>query len=784
MNDWKFGSFIKLIITVQILILILIGLELNGIAVPLVNQLTGFIYLTFVPGFLLLRVLKIHRVGSVKSLLFAVGLSTSSIMFLGFFMNMFLPLFGISRPISTVPLTVVFCAYVVVLSILCYLRDRDFESHSMIDTSELFSPVFLFLALIPFLAIIGSFAMNYYHSNLISMLLIVLLGTVLLLIGFNRISERWYKFSVWVIAISLLCVSSLVSLLVWGWDIQNEYYLANLVLNHSYWNYMLPDAYNSMLSVVMIAPVYHIFTGVDLDHVFKLVYPFLFSLVPLGLYKIFKTQTDNSKIAFLAVFLFMSFNTFYIELLSLSREMTAELFMVLLLLLIFDRKYKINRIAIMLLFSMSLVVSHYSLTYFFIAALTSVTVMMAISSLTLDKIKIKGNQTRIMVLSFIALFMILFTIIWYGSFSNGLGLKAIIDVLTYLKQDLFDVLNILLLQIGLVPNTVIYTALVIIMLILLSIILWILLRFLKKRKIRFQKTGQGVTKWVHDSVQSRIDYRIVAVSGIIVLIVLIFFTGPYKTWIVSVLRYLNFTSVVFTMAGLAMIFLSFHRNKFQGEYLAFSVVGAVMLISGFMIPSFEGSFNITRIFEIAFMILSPLCVIGGAKILGSIYGLVNRQEIVGDGPLKIFSIFLLIFLLFNTGFISVLVGQSIPMHLTGENTASDYYPRFNYPEAYGAQWLTEYRVNNNIYADVYGRFIFYRYTYNLNEIASNNGVSELSAYTSTDSYIYARKLNANNSFLIGFTNRSDRNRVYMDLSEIVNPKNRIFDDGDSKVYYS
>ena len=46
-----------------------------------------------------------------------------------------------------------------------------------------------------------------------------------------------------------------------------------------------------------------------------------------------------------------------------------------------------------------------------------------------------------------------------------------------------------------------------------------------------------------------------------------------------------------------------------------------MLISGFIIPSFEGSFNITRIFEIAFMILSPLCVIGGAKILGSIYGL-------------------------------------------------------------------------------------------------------------------------------------------------------------------
>ena len=65
--------------------------------------------------------------------------------------------------------------------------------------------------------------------------------------------------------------------------------------------------------------------------------------------------------------------------------------------------------------------------------------------------------------------MILFTYLWYGSLPQGLALKPIIDVLTYIKQDLFDVLNILLLQIGLVPNTVIYTALVIIMLISLPL---------------------------------------------------------------------------------------------------------------------------------------------------------------------------------------------------------------------------------------------------------------------------------------------------------------------------
>ena len=136
---------------------------------------------------------------------------------------------------------------------------------------------------------------------------------------------------------------------------------------------------------------------------------------------------------------------------------------------------------------MSLVVSHYSLTYFIIAALTGVTVMLAISYISLNKIKFKENQTRILVLSLITAFMILFTILWYGSFSRGLGLKAIIDVFTYIKQDFFDVLNILLLQIGLVPNTSIYTALVILMVILLAIILWIMHRFLKETEDKISK---------------------------------------------------------------------------------------------------------------------------------------------------------------------------------------------------------------------------------------------------------------------------------------------------------
>ena len=84
MNDWKFSQFIKLTLAIQFLLLIFVGLNLKGINIPVIAQLIGFIYLTFIPGYLILRVLKIHEIGNVKSLLYSVGLSIASVMFIGF----------------------------------------------------------------------------------------------------------------------------------------------------------------------------------------------------------------------------------------------------------------------------------------------------------------------------------------------------------------------------------------------------------------------------------------------------------------------------------------------------------------------------------------------------------------------------------------------------------------------------------------------------------------------------------------------------------------------------
>lgn len=53
----------------------LVGLAALGFDIPILRQIVGFIFLTFVPGVLILRILKIHNIGLIESLLCSVGLS-------------------------------------------------------------------------------------------------------------------------------------------------------------------------------------------------------------------------------------------------------------------------------------------------------------------------------------------------------------------------------------------------------------------------------------------------------------------------------------------------------------------------------------------------------------------------------------------------------------------------------------------------------------------------------------------------------------------------------------
>jgi uncharacterized membrane protein len=205
MNDWEINKFLRIVLVVQLAMLGLVGLAALGFDIPVLRHIVGFIYLTFIPGVIILRLLRLHQLGSIRTLLYSVGLSLAFNMFLGFLINLIYPHIGIPRPISTLPLMI---TWAVVLGLLCfvaYIRDRSFSTPSSFNARELLSPPVLLFILLPLLAVVGTQVVNSYANNvllLILIALIVFIGLVIMLT--NLIHVRFYPLAVFSIALALL----------------------------------------------------------------------------------------------------------------------------------------------------------------------------------------------------------------------------------------------------------------------------------------------------------------------------------------------------------------------------------------------------------------------------------------------------------------------------------------------------------------------------------------------------------------------------------------------------
>ena len=171
---------------------------------------------------------------------------------------------------------------------------------------------------------------------MVTILLLIIICIFIVILGFPKLRfDNCYPLIIFVVSLSLLYHSSLISTYLWGWDIQIEYYLANLVIHNNYWASSIPNNANSMLSIVMFGPIFSIFTDMSLISVFKIVYPFIYSLVPVSLFVLFK-HFFSRQISLFSVIYFIATFPFFTDMLNLSRQMVAELFFVLIFITIFN----------------------------------------------------------------------------------------------------------------------------------------------------------------------------------------------------------------------------------------------------------------------------------------------------------------------------------------------------------------------------------------------------------------------------------------------------------------
>lgn len=365
-------------------LLILIFLALTDLAIfldiPILRPALGFLFFTIAPGLLILHILKLGRLGLTERLVLSVGLSVSFLMFFGLLINYVYPLLGYTTPLSTNSVIISFSIIIIILTIISYIRNKDFSfnlSSFRLDTSE---KAFLLLpAFFPLMSIFGMHLMNTTSNNTILMAMLFLIPAYVILIAIlrHRVPQRTYPVMLFFIGISVLLLVALRSSHIIGNDTHMEYYFFQLVANSQHWQMLMGNILDACLSISLLPAIYQSLMNINSEYLFKILYPILFSVSPLVIYIISKKYIGNFY-AFLASFFFISqFNFIWTS--AGARTNTAILFTALVIMAIFsDSLSKFAKVLLAIIFAASCIVSHYSTTYIFLFVLLITWIVMEI----------------------------------------------------------------------------------------------------------------------------------------------------------------------------------------------------------------------------------------------------------------------------------------------------------------------------------------------------------------------------------------------------------------------
>ena len=713
-------------------------LDFFNLTVPIVKPLIVSIYLLFLPGFMMIIIFKMKNKNIIETILYSIGLSIFVLMFMGMFMNIVYPFFRVMEPLTPplVKITLIFLTSF--LYILCYIRGADHIHFNAEEVKQIINPslqtYILAFILIPFLAIFGGYFVQVYDNNILLFILLVLISVIPLFVSFEKIPKETYPLLIFMIALSLLYHNTLSSMYIQGSDLHVEYYFANLVLSNSYWDASFSHKFNTSLSVVIFPVIFSIISGISLTWVFKAIYPLIFSIVPLTLYLVYKEQT-NEKIAFLSCFYMVSIMAFYTEMIQLAKQMIAEFFLSLLILMMGSKQMDTARRGLLVIFALSMIVSYYGLSYVFLSLVFFVCVLALLSRKKMGKFDVKlANHI------FAALFATS-TLSWYLYTSGSCAFESAIKIINHAIESISEL---------------------------------------------FSPTIGGSVYWITRKLS---------------------FTE-------EVLRLLYIVSVLLMIIGFAkVIFQSLNekRSIFSSEYVLFSAASIVWLAVVTVVPALagSGSLGFTRVFHIFSLFLAPFVIIGGMYIENiPLTHYKCRSLKTGNKKLKYVSIFLVIFMLFNSSFVSEVIQETIGgdhaispslsqprIKRNGSIEEKMAYYSFNYPEqdVRSAIWLGSYKpITTKVFVDAgasarilfsYGKI---KPAYYVKESECLFILPKEDVVQSTNgSYIYLRRLNYVDGIMridfwieekYGWWNTSEV------LLKIENNKNRIYDNGGSVVY--
>jgi uncharacterized membrane protein len=657
---WNIRKFLAVVLSIQIGLWIVIALEALGLTIPLVRPILGTLYVIFIPGSLVLRQLNLRKLSGVEVAAYSIGLSITIAMALGLLLNTVFVALRIPDPISEIPLLTALGIVVSGLCAICYVRNYTTSTPPLIDSKELLTPAFLLVSLLLPLTIFGAFLLNHYQVTAVNIVIIALIVALILVMGLKKhVDESLYPYVLFVLAVTLLLRNSLVTNWIWGTDINIEYYLANSVVSAGFWNPQsslllsstVVSDFNAMLSVAILPPVLSLLTGLSLVWVYKTIYPLIFSFVPLVVYVISKKQT-GAKIAFAAGLIVIISSSFYTELLQLPRQEIAELFVSLLILvMVSSMHFSSKKNVLLIVFGMALVVSLYSSADLF---------------------------------AFLLLFaLLLVPLISPNRFFDAIKQRIPLNVSSIRpRRDASRARQ----QNG--------SAVSVAFVLFLIIFAFAWFTFVNGAPfVSLVVTTDQIISATASEFFSSTQTVAIATGAV----------PPMQT----VTKYLYFALSFFAVLGLASVQLKRHELRIQKTYFALAVGTTILLIACTTLPFFASALQTSRFYQFAELVLAPFMVVGMVSLFGVPFRKPGRGKKVSKAALQITSVFLAVFLLFNSGIMYTLAHEPVWTPTIVATDPNFAYPRWTDAEVESAAWLHIYHATLPIYSNSFYRYLLY-----------------------------------------------------------------------------
>lgn len=340
-----------------------------------VRLILGTIYLTFLPGSLILLFLGVVPARKSTFVVYAFGASLVLIMVVGAAVSLLAPTVGLSRPLSSE--TIAFVALSLTVPASFGLRHKLSWRRIRIPVGRIWQPWPLALLLVPFASVFGSVLLvsEENSAGLIAVLVVVSLLPLIAVAGILR--ERWYPLAAWTGALALLYHGIL--------PVPEEQIPSWQAVFMDQMGRWVPSLGRNIggegvLATSALTPIYATVTGLSLSVVVTVIYPFIMAFLPIVLLEAYRRQVPST-IAFLATCLLMFSYPFYTLFPNAGRTPIAVLFLSLIVLTMVDDNLTLFHKSVLGMgFALGLIVSHYGTSYMMLFALIGATTLISAGS--------------------------------------------------------------------------------------------------------------------------------------------------------------------------------------------------------------------------------------------------------------------------------------------------------------------------------------------------------------------------------------------------------------------